>query len=156
TDQALVREAAHEALFSWPDDAAAKAIAKIVEDARETARGRTAIRALARVCSVPVGSVPVEKKLTMLKSAMTCADRDEERRVILDHIGFVRHIDTLRYVMPYLDNKALSQSACRAIVELAHSKMLREPNRAEFHKALDRVIAISKDKQLVERAKDYK
>ena len=40
--------------------------------------------------------------------------------------------------------------------ELAHSKMLREPNRAEFHKALDPVIATSKNKQLVERAKDYK
>jgi len=41
-------------------------------------------------------------------------------------------------------------------VELAHSKTLREPNKAEFAKPLDRVIAMCKDKALVERAKQYK
>jgi len=34
--------------------------------------------------------------------------------------------------------------------------MLREPNIAEFAKALDRVIAMCKDKGLVDRAKSYK
>ena len=35
-------------------------------------------------------------------------------------------------------------------------RLLREPNRAEFDKALDRVIALCKDKGLVDRAKQYK
>ena len=44
----------------------------------------------------------------------------------------------------------------KGVVELAHSKMLREPNKEEFARALDRVIALCKDKSLVDRAKQYK
>ena len=54
--------------------------------------------------------------------------------MLLEGIGFVRHIDTLHYVLPYLDDNDLNQSACKAVVELAHSRMLREPNKAEFDK----------------------
>ena len=68
----------------------------------------------------------------------------------------VRHIETLRYILPYLDQPMLAQAACKGVVELAHSRMLREPNRAEFAKALDRVIVLCKDKGLVDRAKQYK
>jgi len=156
SDAAPVRDAAHTALFNWPDDAAAAILLKVAEESKATAQGRSALRSLARVCAVQGGAVPVPAKLEMLKKAMACADRDDERRAILDQIGFVRHLDTLHYVVPFLDNPALAQSACRAVVELAHSKMLREPNRLEFQRALDRVIALAKDKQLVERAKDYK
>jgi HEAT repeat protein len=156
SDVMPVSDAAHEALFNWPDDAAAFTLLKIAQDAKATPRGRTAIRSLARVCAVPGGAMPVDAKLDMLKKAMTCADRDDERRVILEHIGLVRHIDTLRLVVPYLDDKALSQSACRAVVELAHSRKLRMPNQAEFRRALDRVIATSTDELLRERARDYK
>ncbi len=94
--------------------------------------------------------------LNVMKKAMPLATRDDERRAILAGLGFVRHIETLRFVLPYLDDAALAQAACKGIVELAHSKMLREPNKAEFEKALDRVIAICKDKGLVDRAKQYK
>ena len=42
------------------------------------------------------------------------------------------------------------------VVELAHHRELREPNKAEFDKALDAVIRISKDADVVDRAKRYK
>jgi len=42
------------------------------------------------------------------------------------------------------------------VVELAHSRMPREPNREEFGRALDRVIALCRDKGLVERARQYR
>jgi len=87
---------------------------------------------------------------------MELSSRVDERRKVLDGIGFARTLDTLHYVLPYLDDKDLNQSACRAVVELAHSKPLRDPNKAEFDKALDRVIAICKDKGLVDRARQYK
>jgi hypothetical protein len=103
-----------------------------------------------------LSDTPAEPRLATLKQAMELATRDQERKMLLEGIGFVRHIDTLHYVLPYLDDKDLNQSACKAVVELAHSRMLREPNKKEFDKALDRMIAICKDKGLVERARQYK
>jgi len=91
-----------------------------------------------------------------MKKAMELASRDEERRAILEGLGNIRHIDTLHFVVTYLDQPTLAQAACKGIVELAHTRMLREPNKAEFAKVLDRVIATTKDKGLAERAKGYK
>jgi hypothetical protein len=87
---------------------------------------------------------------------MDLAAAEQDRKLVFDGLAFVKDIETLRYVVPYLDNKEVAQYACKTIVELAHSKTLREPNQAEFVQALDRVIAICKDKGLVERAKQYK
>jgi hypothetical protein len=46
--------------------------------------------------------------------------------------------------------------ASESVVELAHHRNLRQPNKAEFDKALDKVIATSKDAVVVERANRYK
>ena len=58
--------------------------------------------------------------------------------------------------MPYLNQPAFAQEACGTVVELAHHRELREPNKAEFDKALDVVIRIGKDPGVVDRAKRYK
>ena len=44
-----------------------------------------------------------------------------------------------------MDQPQFTQIACETVVELAHHKDLRQPNKAEFDKALDKVIALSKD-----------
>ena len=41
-------------------------------------------------------------------------------------------------------------------MELAHHRDLREPNKLEFDKALDIVLATSKNAESLERAKRYK
>jgi hypothetical protein len=38
---------------------------------------------------------------------MELASRDEERRQILVGLGTVRHIEALRYVLPYLDGRVV-------------------------------------------------
>jgi hypothetical protein len=42
------------------------------------------------------------------------------------------------------------------VVELAHHRGLREPNKAEFDQALDKVIQTSQDATVVDRAQRYK
>src|SRR5205823_4981019 len=110
--------------------------------------------ALVRVCSLPERSTEV--RLAQLQKALELATRDEDKRLVFEGLGTVKSIETLRFVVPLLEDKALAQGACKAVVELAHSKTLREPHKAEFEKALDRVIAVCMDKGLVERAKQYK
>jgi hypothetical protein len=153
-----LRSAALAGIFNWPDATANDDLLALAEKDKEPATKLAALQAIIRINCVLVDRTPEERLavLNVMKKAMPLAARDDERRALLSGIGFVRHIETLRFVLPYLDDPALAQAACKGVVELAHSKMLREPNKAEFDKALDRVISICKDKGLVDRAKQYK
>jgi hypothetical protein len=150
-----VVDAGVRGLCNWPNLSAAEDLLKLVQAAKDQGHRQLAFRALVRVNSIPnEGSNPA--KLAMLKKAMELAANNDERKTVLGGLATVKDIETLHYVLPYLDNKDLAQAACKTIVELAHSKTLREPNQGEFDRALDRVIAICKDKGLVDRAKQYK
>jgi len=147
--------AAIQGLLRWPDATASDDLLRLAELAKEPAQRKQAIAALVRVNGV-VTDYPAAERLATLKKAMALAPGLDERRQVLAGIGFVRHLESLRYALPYLDDKDLAAAAQKAVVELAHSRMLREPNRAEFDKALDRVIKECTDKMLVERAKGYR
>ncbi len=150
-----LHEAALTGICNWPDPSASEQLLALAKGAKEASERQRALQALIRV-NGRAGDWPTEPRLATLKQTMELCDRNQERKALLQGIGFVRRIETLRYVVPYLDDKDLNQAACKAVVELAHSRMLREPNQAEFDKALNRVIAICKDKNLVERAKQYR
>jgi hypothetical protein len=74
----------------------------------------------------------------------------------LQRASAIRAPETLRFLVPYLDQPAYAQQACQTVVELAHHRDLREPNKAEFDRALDKVIQTSKDATVVDRANRYK
>jgi HEAT repeat protein len=114
-----------------------------------------ALQALARVAALPDERPPLDK-LNLLKQALKLAQREDERRVIVAGFGHVPHIDSLRSVTPFLEDKALGQTACQAVVDLAGTPKLRAANQAEFTQALDRVIALSKNKVSTDLAKHYK
>jgi HEAT repeat protein len=154
-----LHEAAVVALCNWPDQSVSDDLLKLLQTAKEPERFQPPLVALIRVNTFLSADRTNEDKLAslaVLKKAMELAKTDEQRKLILEGIGFIRHLETFRFVLPYLDNKELAQSACKAVVEVAHSKPVREPNKAEFDKALDRVMAMCKDKALVDRARQYK
>jgi len=146
------------AICNWPDVSANEDLLALAEKSKVDAEKLRSLQALIRVNTVLIERTPEERlaALAVMKKAMELASRDDERKAILEGLGNIRHIDTLHFVVPYLDQPAFAQAACKGIVELAHSRMLREPNKAEFAKVLDRVIATTKDKGLAERAKGYK
>ena len=80
----------------------------------------------------------------------------EEESLVINRCRTAYDVETLRFVLPYLDRPQIAQVACETTVELAHHRELRDPNRSEFDKALDKVIAISKDPVVVDRASRYK
>ncbi len=158
SSDAALHDAAIVAICNWPDVSANEDLLALAEKSKVDGEKLRSLQALIRVNTVLVERTPEERvaALGVMKKAMELATRDDERRAILEGLGNVRHIDTLHFVVPYLDQPALAQAACKGIVDLAHSKMLRDPNKAEFVKVLDRVIATTKDKNLAERAKGYK
>jgi len=147
-------DAAAEAICNWPDAQAAEDMLHLASSAPSEQQRVRAVRAVARV-AVLQDDRPDAQKLDLLKRAMKLATRNEDRALILDRAASVRHIDTLRFAVAYLDDPVLAPNACRTVVELAHHRGLRDPNKAEFAAALRKVIAATKDDNLAQRAKKY-
>ncbi len=113
------------------------------------------MRALIRIAPLPDGRTD-DEKLALLQTAMAMCTRDTERNLVLQRAAAVRIPETLRFVLPYLDQPRYAAQACETVVELAHHRNLREPNKAEFDRALDKVMQTSKDATVVDRANRYK
>ena len=84
----------------------------------------------------------------MLKNAMKLADGSDNKKLALSRAASVRTLATVDWVAGYLDDPDLAQTACRAIVELAHHRFLRQPNKAHFEPILRKVEATAKDKSI--------
>ncbi len=143
------------ALCNWPDGSVASRLAEVARTDPHPDHRTTALRALIRVAPLPDGRADVQK-LEWLQNALAICDRDTERLLVLQRASTVRIPETLRFLLPYLDQPAYAQQACQAIVELAHHRELRDGNKAEFHAALDRVLEVSRDATVLERADRYK
>lgn len=150
-----LHEAGLRALCNWPNASVAPELIERVQTDPHPADRITALRALIRVAPLPDGRPELEK-LELLKKALALCTRDTERHLALQRAAAIRIPETLRFLVPYLDQPAYAQQASQAIVELAHHRTLRDPNKAEFDQALDKVIATSKDATVIDRADRYK
>ncbi len=149
------REAGLRALCNWPDSTVTAQLLELARTDADADHRLSALRAAIRVAALP-DKRPDLERLDLLKHCMRMATRNEERNLVLQRVRAVRTIESLRFVVPYLDQPEHAQEACATVVELAHHRELREPNKAEFDKALDAVIRTAKDHGVVDRAKRYK
>jgi HEAT repeat protein len=150
-----LHQAGLRGLCNWPDASVAAELIDLARTADDAGERLAALRALIRVAPLPDGRSDIEK-LQLLQKAIGLCERDTERNLALRRASAIRIPETLRFLLPYLEEPACAQQACQSIVELAHHRGLREPNKAEFDRALDAVIRTSEDPVVVERAKRYK
>jgi hypothetical protein len=113
------------------------------------------LRAYIRVVTLP-SERPEAETLDMLREAMKLADGVDEKRLALGRASTVRTMETVNWIVPYLDDPELGQSACETLVELAHHRFLRNPNMDRFGPILEKVGRISKDPAIAERANRYR
>ena len=97
-----------------------------------------------------------QRLLDLLGKTMSLCKQDEDRRRVLERANAIRTIETLRFVVPYLDDPNLAEPACLSVVELAHHRNIRDANKDEFTKALDKVLGTTKNEELIDRAERYK
>ncbi len=142
------------ALCNWPDAAIAPRLIELVRSDDHPEHRTLALAALTRVAPLP-DKRSGDEKLEVLKTAMSLSTRDEERNQVLRRASAVRTLPTLHFIVSYLDEPACAQQACESIVEMAHHREFREPNKAEFDMLLDQVIAKSQDPVVVDRAGRY-
>ena len=150
----VVREAAVRALCNWPDATVADQLLAIARDDENRTFQRWALRAYVRVVSVK-SDRPDAETLAMLQEAMRLAEHDDDRRLALERAANVRTMEAVRWIATHLDEPALAQAACRALVELAHHRFLRHPNMEQFRPILKRIVQIADDRAIAERAARY-
>lgn len=143
------------ALASWPDSSVAKRLKSIAFKDPHLSHQLTALRALIRIAPLDDGRADHEK-LELLQQTMQFTTRVADRNYALQRASAIRTPETLRWVMTFVDDPRYAAQACETVVELAHIRDLRDDNKAEFHAALDKVMAISKDPTVLDRADRYK
>ena len=148
------QEAAVRGLCNWPDAKVADRLLDLASNSDNKTYRQWALRAYIRVVSLP-DDRPESETLAMLQNAMELADNADDKRLALQRASTVRTMDAVLWIAGYLDDPALSQAACEAIVELAHHRFLRHPNMNRFSPILEKAANLSKDPTVVERAKRY-
>lgn len=143
------------ALCNWPNASIARRLMELAEHDEHSEHRTLALVTLIRVAPLPDGRTDPEK-LALVREVMPMCKTEAQRKLLLKRASAIRTVETLRFILPYLDQPAYAEQACESVVELAHHRGLREPNKAEFHGALDKVIATSKDAVVIDRANRYK
>jgi len=150
------REFGLVALTRWPDAAVAPKLLDMVAKAPDAATRDRLLGALIRIAPLPDNKLNDNQKLELLEKTMQLCEQDADRSKVIERANAIRTVETFRFVLPYLDQPTLAEPACKSVVELAHHQQLRDAHKDDFTKALDKVIATTKNPELVERANRYK
>ena len=150
------RPRALDALSKWPDATVKDRLLDLLAKTTDAKEKELLLGTLIRIAPLPDNKLNDGQKLDLLVKTMALCERPEDKARVLERANAIRTIETFRFVVPYLDDPALAEPACRSVVELAHHQKLRDAHKAEFTKALDKVLGITKNDELVERATRYK
>ena len=148
------------ALCNWPNAVVANDLLAVVKNASYPDQLKVpALRAYIRVVSLPDDQDGVDMsgkdKLNALKEAMKLATRNDERNLVLERVGSVRELDSVKFALAYVDDVKLQNKALNAILDLAHQDYLRKMDKELFTKALD-VVLEKGDQGQKDRAGNYK
>jgi hypothetical protein len=144
------------ALTKWPDATVSQRLLDLLGTSQDQAERDQMLGTLIRIAPLPDNKLNDKQKLELLEKTMSLCKRDEDRRRVLERANAIRTIETLRFVVPYLDDPNLAEPACLSVVELAHHRTIRDANKDEFTKALDKVLGTTKNEELIDRAERYK
>jgi HEAT repeat protein len=155
SDDATRRKIGIDALSKWPDASVSDKLLEIASKTTDPAERNQAFQGYVKI-SATRDNRSDQQRLDRMKEAMKAAKSPEEQTFVLNRTRTAYAVESVRFILPYVDESQLAQIACETIVEIAHHREVRDPNKAEFDKALDKVIEISKDPVVVDRAQRYK
>ena len=145
-----------DALSKWPDATVKDRLLALLGDTSDPKEKELVLGTLIRIAPLPDNKLNDGQKLELLQKTMGLCQRTEDKARVLERANAIRTIETFRFVTAYLDDPALAEPACRSVVELAHHQKLRDAHKQEFLAALDKVLGLTKNDELRERATRYK
>ena len=144
-----------DALSKWPDASVADKLLEIATKATDPAERHQAFQGYVKI-SATRDNRSDKQRLERMQQAMKAAQTPEEQEFVINRTRTAYTVEAVRFVLPYVEQPDFAQLACETIVEIAHHREVRDPNKAEFDKVLDKVIETTKDPVVVDRAQRYK
>ena len=144
-----------DALSKWPDASVADKLLEIVNKATDPAERRLAFQGFVKIAATRDNRND-KQRLDRMKEAMKAAKTPEEQLLVINRTRTAYAVESVRFILPYVDEPKFTEIACETIVEIAHHREVRDPNKAEFDKILDKIIEVTKDSVVVDRAQRYK
>jgi HEAT repeat protein len=143
-----IKDMALRVLCDWNTPDALPSIIEVVATPPTKTLKILAMRGLVRL--VPLDNATDAKKINTLKTAMTMADRDEERQLVLSALGNVPTTEALMLAAAQLENPVLREEACVAAVAIAEKVAHR--GDAQVVKVMQRVAKLTNNRELATRA----
>ncbi len=143
------------ALSRWPDAAVAGRLLDLLGGTGDEGERRLLLGGLIRIAPLPTNGLDNEEKLALVTKTLPLCTADDERGRLLERAAAIRTVETLRFILPQLEQPEVAESAAKGVVELAHHRSLRDAHKPEFAAALARVLEVSQDPVTRDRAERY-
>ena len=141
-----VREAGIRALTNWPDATVADQLWEIATQDQDAAHMIWALRAFARVLPQLAREQP-DQVASRLQTAMSVAEREEDKRLILSRLPAVRSEVALTLALSCLEQAALRSDAIEVTAELGEAMKDTHPKAARA--ALETIRPLTDNSDLV-------
>lgn len=136
-------------LSDWPTAEVAEDLLAIARQSENETHRTLALRGYLRLAGLD--DVPPGQRLTMCKTGLEIASRDEERQLALGTLAKVHTADALAVVIPYLDNANVRAEAAAAALSIGEA--LLPKNAEQVAVATDKIISLVKNPDLLRRAR---
>ncbi len=145
-----VRETAIRVLAEWSDPAATADLAALAKSSESKTHKILALRGYIRL--IGQSNQPADQKLALCKDALSLADRDEEKKLVLGALGGVPSVEALAIVVPFLSNPATKDEAAAAAVAIGEK--IASSHAPQTADAMNKVLQATANADLQKRAKE--
>lgn len=135
-------------LGQWPGPAAAPLLYRIAKEAADQRFRVRALRGYVRIARQ--FDLPAEQKLAMLRSALSLAERDEERILAVQALSRIHTVEALELATAQLSHEALKPHAAQTILALAERLAPSHPE--DVRRALEAVLRSVQDPTICKQA----
>ena len=149
-----VRDAALRVLADWPGPAPVAALLDIAENDSDVVRRTLALRGVVRIATdAAQGRGDAQQRAAgWLAQAGRSVRDDDGKRLLLSGLGRMSSAESLRMILPYLDDTRVRAEAAAAALEIAPA--LIGTCGAEVRMAMERIVALPDQPALREKAAD--
>lgn len=137
-------------LTKWPNELAADDLLQQAKAAPQSVEGIIALRGYIRIAGLASATVSNDDRMKMLDTATALAERDDEKKQIINSLQQVTNLEALERLKDYLDDPALQAEA-----EIATSKLIwkiRRRHPQEVTPIAER-LRQSKNRKVTEQAR---
>jgi HEAT repeat protein len=145
---AEVRAAAVRSLCSWRTTDAAPDLLLLARTAPEQRDRTLSVRAFLGLAAHP--DLSADQRLSMCRQAEEVLTGSDDRKLLLSVLGRVPTAEALSLVTARLDDPETKDEACAAAVAIGEA--IVEKNPVEVRKAMEKVVKLSENRNLLNRA----